>query len=120
MPTYQPNVLVLNLVDLVPELKGMQSPALKLQVTTYEPGKAGPPHDHRGRPEAVYVLQGAITDHRGGVEAVYRQGETYTLVKGAAHWMENKGDVPARLLVAMVWDTDSDTDAGARDAERKS
>jgi len=44
-------------------------------------------------PEGVYVLQGAITDHRGGVEAVYRQGNTYTVDKGAAHWMENKGQM---------------------------
>lgn len=107
MTAYLPDVAVLKLVDLVPELKGMRSPALKLQLTTYEPGKAGPPHDHRGRPEAVYVLEGAITDHRDGVETVYRAGETYTLDKGTAHRMENKGDVPARLLVAMVWDKES-------------
>ena len=106
MPAYLPDVSVLTLIDLVPELKGMKSPALKLQMTTYAPGKAGPMHDHRGRPEAVSVLEGAITDHRNGVETVFRAGETYTLDNGTAHRMENKGDGPARLLVAMVWDRD--------------
>lgn len=108
MEVYEPNVSVLALVDLAPELKGMRSPVLKLQLTTYEPGKAGRLHDHAGRPEAVYVLAGAITDHRGEVEAVYVQGETYVVSEAAVHWMENKGAVPARLLVAMV----SDQEAG--------
>jgi quercetin dioxygenase-like cupin family protein len=104
MQAYQPNVSVLTVLDLVPELKGMASPALKLQLTTYEPGKAGPLHDHAGRPEAVYVLAGTITDHQGSVETRYRPGDTYVIDKAAVHWMENTGTVPARLLVAMVWD----------------
>lgn len=101
---YTPDIVPLELIDLASELEGMKSPELKLQLTTYAPGSAGAMHDHRGHPEAVYVLDGAITDHRGGAVRVYRQGETYKLEKGATHRMQNDGDVPAKLLVAMVWD----------------
>jgi len=101
---YVPQVTVLERLDLAAEIEGMTAPALRLQLTTYAPGAHGSLHDHRGRPEAVYVLEGAITDHRDGVETVYRQGQTYALDKGAAHRMENAGAVPARLLVAMVCD----------------
>jgi quercetin dioxygenase-like cupin family protein len=65
-------VKALATVDLAREIEGMAGHQLRMRMVTMEPrGVFGPIHDHRGRPGAVYILQGTITDHRNGVATDY-------------------------------------------------
>jgi quercetin dioxygenase-like cupin family protein len=104
MESYKPSSSVLNAIPLASELTTMGSPQLKMMMTTYAPGKRGARHNHQGRPEVVYVLEGAIVDHRAEGSVEYRAGQSYVLNNGAEHTMENRGTTPAVLLVAMVSD----------------
>ena len=48
-------------VDLAREIEGMAGHQLRMRMVTIEPGGVfGPIHDHRGRPDTVYILQGTI------------------------------------------------------------
>jgi quercetin dioxygenase-like cupin family protein len=102
--SYKPSSSILNAIPLTGEMAEMASPQLKMMITTYAPGKRGARHTHQGRPEVVYVLDGAIVDHRDQGSVEYRKGESLFVNNGAEHSMENVGSVPAVLLVAMVSD----------------
>ena len=73
-----------------------------MQMTTYEAGASNTPHSHKDRPEVVYILSGKIIDHRGDVAKEYGPDESFTAGKDTTHWMENKGTVPAVLLVSTI------------------
>jgi quercetin dioxygenase-like cupin family protein len=90
------NVEVLATVDLGPEIEGMAGRELRMRLVTIEPGGVfGPMHDHTDRPGVVYVLQGTITDHRDGVATDYGPGVGWPEDRNTAHWLENRGAVPA-------------------------
>ena len=97
-PTSKP----LTAVDLGSEIDSVQGRLLRMQLTTYEPGASNAPHSHKDRPEVVYILQGKIIDHRGDVAKEYGPGDSFTADKNTTHWMENKGSVPAVLLVSTI------------------
>lgn len=87
---------VLAMVDLAGEIEGMEGRALRMRLVTIEPGGVfGPIHDHKGRPGAVYVLQGTITDFRDGVATEYGPGVGWPEDRHTTHWLENRGTVPA-------------------------
>ena len=98
----KPSSSVLNAIPLAGEMADMASPQLKMMMTTYAPGNRGARHNHQGRPEVVYVLDGAIVDHRAEGSVEYSKGQSCFVNNGAEHWMENRGATPAVLLVAMV------------------
>ena len=50
----------------------------------------------------VYVLSGRIIDHRGDTAKEYGPGDSFTADKNTTHWMENKGPVPAVMLVSTI------------------
>ena len=90
------SVAVLATVDLTDEIEGMEGRQLRLRMFTIEPGGVfGPVHDHKGRPGAVYVLQGTITDHRDGVATDYGPGVGWPEDRNTTHWLENRGTTPA-------------------------
>jgi quercetin dioxygenase-like cupin family protein len=89
-------------VDLASEIDSVQGRILRMQMTTYEPGASGMAHSHKDRPEVVYVLSGKIIDHRGDAAKEYSAGESLTAGKDTTHWMENKGAVPAVLIVSTI------------------
>ena len=97
-----PNSTPLVSVDLASEIDSVQGRMLRMQLTTYEPGAASIAHSHKDRPEVVYVLSGKIIDHRGDVAKEYGAGESLTAGKDTTHWMENKGTVPAVLIVSTI------------------
>ena len=97
-PTSKP----LTTVDLGAEIDSVQGRVLRMQLTTYEPGASNAPHSHKDRPEVVHILQGKIIDHRGDVAKEYGPGDSFTADKNTTHWMENKGSVPAVLLVSTI------------------
>jgi quercetin dioxygenase-like cupin family protein len=92
---------LLNL-DLAPELDTVKDRVLRMQLTTYEPGAGNKPHSHKDRPEVVYILSGKVIEHRGDVAKEYGPGDTFTADKNTTHWMENKGTVPAVMLVTGI------------------
>jgi|HubBroStandDraft_6_1064221.scaffolds.fasta_scaffold1285592_2 quercetin dioxygenase-like cupin family protein len=92
---------LLNL-DLAPEIDSVQGRVLRMQLTTYEPGAGNKPHSHKDRPEVVYILSGKVIEHRGDVAKEYGPGDTFTADKNTTHWMENKGTVPAVMLVTGI------------------
>jgi quercetin dioxygenase-like cupin family protein len=92
---------LLNL-DLAPEMDSVAGRALRMQLTTYEPGASNKPHSHKDRPEVVYILSGKVIEHRGDVAKEYGPGDTFTADHTTTHWMENKGTVPAVMLVTGI------------------
>jgi quercetin dioxygenase-like cupin family protein len=89
-------------VDLASEIDSVAGRILRMQMTTYEPGASNMAHSHKDRPEVVYVLSGRIIDHRGDAAKEYGPGESFTAGKDTTHWMENKGAVPAVLIVSTI------------------
>jgi quercetin dioxygenase-like cupin family protein len=92
---------LLNL-DLAPEMDSVQGRVMRMQLTTYEPGVANKAHSHKDRPEVVYILSGKIIEHRGDIAKEYGPGDTFTADRNTTHWMENKGAVPAVMLVTGI------------------
>ncbi len=89
-------VQVLGAVDLAGEIDGMAGRQFRMRLVTIEPGGVfGPLHDHRGRPGAVYVIQGTLTDHRNGVATDYGPGLGWPEDRNTVHWLENRGAIPA-------------------------
>jgi quercetin dioxygenase-like cupin family protein len=89
---------LLNL-DLAPEMDTVQGRAMRMQITIYELGAANKPHSHKDRPEIAYILSGKIIEHRGEVAKEFGPGDAFTADRNTTHWMENKGAVPAVMLV---------------------
>jgi quercetin dioxygenase-like cupin family protein len=92
---------LLNL-DLAPEMDSVQGRVMRMQLTTYEPGASNKAHSHKDRPEVVYILAGKVIEHRGDIDKEYGPGDTFTADKNTTHWMENKGTVPAVMLVTGI------------------
>lgn len=89
-------VKLLSVLDLGPEIAGMQGRQLRMRMVTIEPGGVfGPVHNHIDRPGTVYILQGTITDHRNGVATDYGPGVGWSEDRHTTHWLENRGTVPA-------------------------
>lgn len=87
---------LLAVVDLGPEIEGMEGLQLRMRRFTFAPGAVfGPLHDHVGRPGTVFVLQGTITDHRDGTATDYGPGLGWPEDRNTVHWLENRGSVPA-------------------------
>ena len=83
-------------VDLGTEIDDMAGRQLRMRMFTFEPGAVfGPLHDHKDRPGIVYILEGTITDHRDGVATDYGPGVGWPEDRNTAHWLENRGSLPA-------------------------
>lgn len=99
------SVNVLTRLDLARDLEALQGKELRLQLTTYAPGAVGTLHSHEGKVEVVYALSGTILEHhRDGRCLTYRAGDSFAANRDTFHYLENRGDVPAQLLVAMIVD----------------
>jgi quercetin dioxygenase-like cupin family protein len=88
-------------VDLGPEIAGMQGRQLRMRVITVDPGGHIRQHNHNDWPGVVYVLQGVATEYRGGGANEYRTGDMFTENKDTTHWFE--GTTPFILLVVDVF-----------------
>lgn len=87
---------LLAVVDLGPEIAGLEGRQLRMRKVTIAPGGVfGPLHDHVDRPGTVFILEGTITDHRGGVATDYGPGPGWPEDRHTLHWLENRGTVPA-------------------------
>jgi quercetin dioxygenase-like cupin family protein len=84
-----------------PALEGRQHRA---RTNTLEPGGVIAVHKHEGRPGIAYFLEGEVIEHRSdSPEPIVRKKGDVTLeLPGLVHWMENKGDVPARVVAVDI------------------
>ncbi len=93
----------LSVVDLGPEIIGMQGRQLRLRMLTIEPGGVLAVHSHKDRPGAAYILKGTVMEHRGDVAKEYGAGQNWSEEGNVIHWLENKGTSPAVLIVTDIF-----------------
>ncbi len=97
------NITMLSVVDLGPEIPGMQGRQLRMRMITIEPGGVIAVHSHKDRPGSAYVLKGTVIEHRGDVAKEYGAGEYWAEDGNVNHWVENKGISPAALIAVDVF-----------------
>lgn len=89
-------------IDLGPEIQGMQGRQLRLRVLTLEPGGIVGVHSHKDRPAVVYLLQGTLINHRDSATQEIREGTSWSEGKDTTHWVENRGSKPAIFVGADI------------------
>jgi superoxide dismutase, Fe-Mn family len=63
-------------------------------------------HSHDDRPDVSYLVQGSLTELRAGGYVKERANDTlHSAGKGVTHWVENRGNGTAVLIVADVFKT---------------
>jgi quercetin dioxygenase-like cupin family protein len=97
------SIAPLAIVDLGPEIPGMQGRQLRLRMLTMEPGGILGVHSHKDRPGGAYVLQGTIIEHRGEVAKEHGPGDSWGEDGNVTHWIENKGASAAVLIVTDIF-----------------
>ena len=91
-------------IDLGPEIDGMQGRQLRMRVLTLEPGGVVGLHSHKDRPAVVHLLQGTLTEHKENAASVeHQKGAMWGEGKATTHWAENKGNVPAVFVAADIF-----------------
>lgn len=97
---------VKQVVDLAPELDGMQGRQLRMRLLTIEPGGYIGMHSHKDRPAVIYSLQGidTVTLENGTVK-ILRPGDTSSANKHTTHWHRNDGKEPVVLIAVDVFHT---------------
>jgi quercetin dioxygenase-like cupin family protein len=79
-------------IDLGPEIAGMEGRQLRLRLLQIEPGGHIGIHSHKDRPAVVYFLKGASTVHSGdGTSKVFKPGDTGSANHATTHWHGNDG-----------------------------
>lgn len=92
------------MLDLGPEIEGMQGRQLRLRVLTLEPGGVIRMHSHKDLPAVAYLLEGTVMEYReGGRSQVIQKGAAWSEGKDVTHWAENKGTTPAVIVVADIF-----------------
>jgi quercetin dioxygenase-like cupin family protein len=92
------------IVDLGPEIEGMQGRELRLRVLTIEPGGHIGIHSHKDRPSVAYFLQGTDTvTYADGTKKQFHAGDVTSANKGTTHWHENSGTEPVVLIIADIF-----------------
>jgi quercetin dioxygenase-like cupin family protein len=87
-------------VDLGPEIAGMDGWQLRQRLFTIEPGGHIGIHNHKNRPAVAYFIQGTVVVTRDdGTSQTFHAGDTTTETKDATHWHRNVG-TDAAILVA--------------------
>src|SRR5689334_25428217 len=86
-------------VELGPEIEGMNGRQLRLRVLTIEPGGHIGLHSHKDRPAVVYLLQGTDTVIlEDGTAKTLHPGDTSTAMKDTTHWHRNDGNDAVLLI----------------------
>jgi quercetin dioxygenase-like cupin family protein len=95
---------VQQVVDLGPEIEGMEGRQLRMRLLTIEPGGYIGIHSHKDRPAVVYFLQGTDTvTLEDGTMKVFRPGDTSSANKDTMHWHRNDGKEPVVLIAVDVF-----------------
>jgi quercetin dioxygenase-like cupin family protein len=89
-------------MDLGPEIDGMEGRMLRISFVTVDPGGGTPLHTHGDRPEIIYVTTGHLTEHRNGESKEYGPGETITSGKNTSHWIENRSSEQVTFIATSI------------------
>ena len=93
-------------IDLAPWADDMKGRQLRIRKFTIEPGGVLGIHSHDDRPDVSYLVQGSLTELRAGGFVKERANNTlHSAGKGVTHWVENRGNSTAVLIVADVFKT---------------
>jgi quercetin dioxygenase-like cupin family protein len=92
----------LGMIDLGPEIDGMQGRFLRMSITTVAPGSAMAAHPHKDRPEIIYVVQGTMTEIRGGTAVEHGPGSVIIMTRDITHALANRGTVPAVYIASPI------------------
>jgi len=91
-------------VELGPEIPGMEGRQLRIRLLTIEPGGHIKVHNHKNRPAAFYVIQGATTVTYGdGTVKRFPVGSTGYADKNTTHWHQNNEKEPVVFLAADIF-----------------
>jgi quercetin dioxygenase-like cupin family protein len=98
---------VLRTVELTEELESVAGRKLRMRRITIQPDGVIRLHSHKGRPEVSYLLSGSIIFHYGEPEGkrdlvLTHPGDGFAEGKATAHWAENRGTVPAVLILVDI------------------
>ncbi|MBV8169880.1 MAG: cupin [Alphaproteobacteria bacterium] len=89
-------------IDLDPEI-GVAGRQLRIRKLVVAPGGVIGLHTHKDRPDATYLVQGTLTEHLADTAPRTREADTLSVAgKDVTHWLENRGSVPAVLIVADI------------------
>jgi len=90
-------------IDLGPEIQGMDGRQLRLRVLTMAPGHYNKMHSHKDRPAVVYFIQGTDTVTFGdGTEKTFHAGDTSSATKNTMHWHRNDGNEKIILIAVDI------------------
>ncbi len=93
----------LSSVDLGPEIDGMNGRQLRMRMITIEPGGVLGLHNHKGRPDTAYMLQGKLVEHMGDSIKELSAGDAFASTKETSHWLENRGATPAIFIAVDIF-----------------
>jgi quercetin dioxygenase-like cupin family protein len=90
-------------VDLGPEIAGMEGRQLRLRLLRIEPGGHIGVHSHKDRPAVVYFLTGADTVHSGDrTSKVFKPGDTGSANHATTHWHRNDGQEDVLFIAVDI------------------
>jgi quercetin dioxygenase-like cupin family protein len=90
-------------VDLGPEIAGMDNRQLRLRILTIEPGGHIGVHSHNDRPAVVYFIQGTDTVIFGdGTVKKFQPGDVGSAGKATTHWHRNDGKEPVVFVAVDI------------------
>lgn len=106
-PTESKGISEIKLVGTIPlkiDFPALDGRILRARTITLEPGGVIAVHKHEGRPGIAYILEGEVIERRNDSKEpiVRRKGDVTLESPGLVHWMENKGDVPARVVAVDI------------------
>lgn len=106
-PTESKGVTEMKLVGTIPlktDFPALEGRQLRARTVTLAPGGVIAVHKHEGRPAIAYHLEGEVIEHRSDFPEpiVRKKGDVTLETPGLIHWMENRGDVPARIIAVDI------------------
>ncbi|MEZ5668949.1 MAG: cupin domain-containing protein [Alphaproteobacteria bacterium] len=95
---------VIGQIDVSAQIPEIPGHLLRTRMLVVQPGGVVPFHSHAMRPALIYMLEGEMSEFSSTciVPIVHRAGEIAEETVGVAHWWQNTGSVPARLLSSDI------------------
>jgi len=91
-------------IDLGPEITGMEGRQLRMNIFEIGPGGHVAMHTHKDRPAVVYYLQGTLkVISSDGTSKTFHAGDTSSSTKDTMHWAENEGTEPVIMIAADIF-----------------
>lgn len=95
---------ILGAIPLKKDFPALEGRILRARTIELAPGGVIAVHKHEGRPAIAYHLEGEVVEHRSDCPepVVRKMGDVTLETPGLIHWMENRGDVPARIVAVDI------------------